>query len=344
MNEYLLWLAKETKSVWWNDSAMISDLEFALEHGAEGVTTNPVLVADAIYKDPETWNPLFKDIPADIRQQDKAEAIIKAVTCRIARMFLPIYEKTAGEQGFVCAQVDPRKAGDRDFMLDMAKRLAGWAPNVAVKLPVTAAGLDVLEECAALGITITATVSFTMPQAVEIGKRYTAGAARAVKAGIRPGRCFSVNMVGRIDDYLREVAHDSKIDISESDIIQCGTAIIKRAYAYYDRAGIKAILMPAGLRGEYQVEALAGAEMSMSINPKIQVMLPKIQKPYTEHIHEPVDPAVLNRLMGIPEFVRAFEPDGMRPEEFITYGVVQKTLSQFVENWQKIENYPLKGC
>ena len=41
----------------------------------------------------------------------------------------------------------------------MAHRFTAWAPNIAVKLPATSAGLDVLEECIAEGITITATVS-----------------------------------------------------------------------------------------------------------------------------------------------------------------------------------------
>ncbi len=341
MNEYLLWLASETRSVWWNDSAIHSELESALDHGAQGVTTNPVLIADAIYKDPGYWRPYLKHIPADSKKSDKAEAIIKAITCKIAQMFLPIYKKTNGCRGFVCAQVDPRKAADRSFMLEMAKRLADWAPNVAVKLPVTAAGLDVLEECAALGITVTATVSFTMPQAVLIGKRYQMGLERAKKTGIKPGKCFAVVMVGRTDDYIRDVAHDSKADVLESDIIQCGTAIIKRAYDYFKCNGFEAMLMPAGLRGEYQVEALSGAEMALSINPKIQMLLPKISKPYAQHINDPVDKAVIDRLRTIPEFVRAFEPDGMKPEEFISYGVVQKTLAQFVENWQKIEDYPL---
>ena len=94
MNEYLLWLSKETKSIWWNDSAINSDLESALAHGAQGVTTNPVLIAEAICKDPGYWQPYLKDIPADIKKADKAEAIIKAITCRIAEMFLPVYEKT----------------------------------------------------------------------------------------------------------------------------------------------------------------------------------------------------------------------------------------------------------
>ncbi len=342
MNDYLLWLSGETGSVWWNDSANLTELSNALAHGAQGVTTNPVLVADTIYKDAAEWKPYLKDIPSDIPKNEKAEAIIKAVTQKIAEMFLPIYRETHGSQGYVCAQVDPRKAGERSFMLEMAKRLAAWAPNIAIKLPVTAAGLDVLEDCIAAGITITATVSFTMPQAVWIGKRFIAGAVRAKKAGVHPGRCFAVVMVGRIDDYLRDVAHDSRIDeVLESDIIQSGTAIIKRAYAYYRENGIDAVLMPAGMRGEYHTEALAGAKMSMSINPKIQVLLPKIAKPYALHIDDEVDPAVVERLSGMPEFVRAYEPDGMKPEEFITYGVVQKTLAQFVENWQKIEGYPL---
>jgi len=341
MNEYLLWLANETKSVWWNDSADISELKNAIEHGAKGVTTNPVLVAEAIYSKPDEWKECLSTIPAEIPKKDKAEAIIKAVTIRVAEMFLPVYEETNGAQGYVCAQVDPRKAGDRAFMLDMAKRISSWAPNIAVKLPVTAAGLDVLEECAAEGITVTATVSFTVPQVIQIGKRYQKGIERARKSGVKPGRCFAVVMVGRIDDYLRDVIHDRKMDIPESDIIQCGTAIIKRAYKYFKENGFEAVLMPAGMRGEYHAEALAGAEMSFSINPKIQVMLPKIAKPYVEKIDEEVSEETIRRLSALDEFVRAYEPDGMKPEEFITYGVTQKTLAQFTENWLMIEKYPL---
>ena len=41
----------------------------------------------------------------------------------------------------------------------------------------------------------------------------------------------------------------------------------------------------------------------------------------------------------IPEFFRAYEPDGLKPEEFITYGVTQKTLSQFSSaGWAMIDS------
>ena len=72
-----------------------------------------------------------------------------------------------------------------------------------------------------------------------------------------------------------------------------------------------------------------------------------------EQIHEPVAADVIARLMTIPEFVRAYEPDGMKPADFITYGVVQagrhaddrtqKTLSQFVEaGWLPLEAYSVR--
>ncbi len=40
----------------------------------------------------------------------------------------------------------------------------------------------------------------------------------------------------------------------------------------------------------------------------------------------------------MPEFVKAYEPDGMTPQDFISYGVTQRTLCQFVESgWKLLE-------
>ena len=54
----------------------------------------------------------------------------------------------------------------------------------------------------------------------------------------------------------------------------------------------------------------------------------------------PVDPAVIERLMTMPEFVKAYEPDGMKPEEFITFGSTNRTLDQFVnDGWNPLASY-----
>ncbi len=55
-------------------------------------------------------------------------------------------------------------------MLDQARHFATLAPNVQVKFPVTAAGLRAIEQATYEGISINATVSFTLPQALAVGE------------------------------------------------------------------------------------------------------------------------------------------------------------------------------
>ena len=222
----------------------------------------------------------------------------------------------------------------------MAQRFTRWAPNIAVKLPGTAAGLDVLEECVATGITVTATVSFTVPQVVAVAERHRKGIARARANGIEPGKCFAVIMIGRLDDFLREVAHDNQSPASESDIRQAGIAVSKRAYAIYKERGYEAVLLVAALRGDYHLTELAGADLVMSIAPAFQEVFVTRDFAREPRIDIPVAPDVIERLSTMPEFVRAYEPDGMTPAEFVGFGPTQRTLSQFCEvGWKLMENY-----
>lgn len=341
-NNYLKWLSENSATAWWHDSADPDELKTSMGNGAVGVTTNPLLIKQSLFSRPEIWEPVIADVPRDLKGADKAEAILQRITSYIAAMMLPVYERTQGRQGYVCAQVNPKIPSNAEAMLITAKRLNRWASNIAVKLPVTAAGLDALEECAALGITVTATASFTVPQAMAIADRYKKGLARARKAGVKTGKCFAVLMVGRLDDYLRDVAMDRRAPVEESDIIQAGTAVAKRTYSLFEEMKSEAVIMPAGMRGAYHAVDLSGAGMVFSIHPKIQKLIADVKEPWVECIEIPVDPAVIKRLQTIPEFVRAYEPDGIVPVDFITYGATQKTLSQFVEaGWLPVEEYLL---
>jgi transaldolase len=207
-----------------------------------------------------------------------------------------------------------------------------------VKLPATAAGLDVLEDCVADGINVTSTVSFTVPQVLAIAERHRKGTERAKASGVKPGKCFSVIMIGRLDDYLREVANDNGAEVSEADIRQSGLAVTKRAYQLYKERGYEAVLLVAALRGPYHLTELAGADVVMSIHPSSQDAFINQDYPREERIGVPVDREVIDRLSTMPEFVRAYEPDGMDPKEFVTFGATQRTLSQFCEmGWKLME-------
>lgn len=335
---YLRWLVRETPTTWWHDSADPTELDFALTHAASGVTTNPVLAAQSLSASQSFWRPLIGTLEGGLSAAARAERLMRTVVCYAAHKLEPAYDRTAGRQGYACAQVNPNLASNADAMLAIARRSHAWARNIAVKLPVTAAGLDTLEECAAEGITITATVSFTVPQVLAVAERYRRGLARARAAGHTLGQCFAVIMIGRLDDYLRDVAQDRRADVSEADIRQAGLAVTKRAYALFKERGYEAVLLVAALRGTYHMLGLAGAELIMSIHPDHQATLLAPGVPREGGIAVPVASEVIRRLEALPDFVRAYEPDGMSPEDFLAYGLTQRTLTQFAERgWRGLE-------
>ena len=336
---YLKWLS-QTDGYWWTDTAEYNTLDEAIENGATGVTTNPILIKKSLYANPQFWRP-YLDSAVGLQGDEKAEEILRCITVEIAKKFQPIFENTNGIQGFVCAQVNPKKQGDSGSMIEMGRRLAAWAPNIAVKLPATAAGLRAIEELGAEGITTVGTVSFTAAQAVAIAAAQQRGIDRCRAGGKKPGMAFSVLMVGRLDDYLRDVAQDMQADVPESDIICAGTAAIKKAYQVCKERGYEAKLMPAGMRGGYHATALAGSDMSFSLSAGILTALLK-ETEYTVHIQDAVPEDTITRLSTIPEFVRAYDVDALPEAEFIRYGASQRTLSQFIEaGWSMIAEFPL---
>ena len=341
--EYLRWVIENTRTTWWHDSADPAELALGIKRGAIGATTNPFLASVALSANKALWATEIKTVLAQSAEPEKrAEGLMRIVVTHAAEQLRPQHEKTGGATGYVCAQVNPNRAGDRETMLAMARRFTRWAPNIAVKLPATAAGLDVLEDCAAEGVTCTLTISYTVPQTIAIAERHRRGLQRAKAKGITPGKCFAVIMIGRLDDYLREVAHDRKAEVSEPDIRQAGLAVTKRAYSIYKQRGYETVLLVAALRGTHHMTELAGAELIMSIFPSIQEMLLTSDLPREERIERAIPAEVIERLSQIPDFVRAYEPDGMEPADFITYGVTQRTLSQFIESgWKLMENFRL---
>ncbi|MCD8362253.1 MAG: transaldolase family protein [Lachnospiraceae bacterium] len=337
---YLEWLNESTPTRWWHDSGNPDEIALARKRGAMGVTTNPVLTYRTFQSQPEFWQEKVDQVPQDLDFEERAEALLKLVATYAADYFRDIYDSTDGRHGLALGQLNPGRAGDAEGMLAQARRVHSWRPNVAVKLPTTRAGLEVMEQIAEEGIPICATINVSVSQGLAVAEAYEKGKKRAIEKGVKPALCLVVQQVGRLDDYIRDVAKDMKADVSESDIIMSGLAVAKRTYSIFQERGYSSVIMPAGLRGTYHLTELAGADMTFTINTRVQDMILEADPERVERINEPIDPAIIDRLMKIPEFVRAYEPDGLKPAEYITYGVVQKLLSQFMETgWAPLETY-----
>jgi len=335
--DYLRWVIKNTKTAWWHDSARPNEITTAIKRGAVGATTNPFLANQALARHKTLWAAEIDEVYAQaLEGDDRAEALMRIAITHAAKQFLPEYQRSNKVAGYVCAQVNPGFPGDREIMLAMARRLTLWAPNIAVKLPATAAGLDVLEDCIAEGMTCMLTVSYTVAQVIAIAETHRRGIQRAKAKSIEPGKCFAVIMIGRLDDYLRAVVHDTKANVSESDIRQAGLAVTKRAYAISEERGYETVLIVAALRGTHHMTELAGADLTMSIAVPYQDMLISPDIPCEPRFDVPIAKDVIDRLSQVPEFVKAYDPEGMQVNDFITYGVTQQTITQFLESGWKL--------
>jgi transaldolase len=143
-------------------------------------------------------------------------------------------------------------------------------------------------------------------------------------------------MIGRLDDYLLDSTSGS--DPDATTVKYAGIATVKQAYSLFQQRGYEALLLVAALRGSYHVEHLTGGKLVLSIHPRYQSILLNDNIPrVADRIREPVDQWILERLLRVKEFRRAYEADGLKPEEFVSYGATQRTLAQFIqEGWLKL--------
>lgn len=344
MKNYLEWLAQDTPTKWWHDSAIPAEIDAAIAIGALGVTTNPVLTYKSLQAVPDFWKPQVDRIPADLTPESRAEELLRIVARHAASRFEDVYQRTEGRHGYALGQVDPSICSSSEKMLAQALRYASWGENIAVKLPTVKAALPVIEELAARGIAVCTTLNFSVSQALAAGEAYEQGVSRARAAGVTVRPCFAVQQGGRLDEYLLETAEDNGIEARREDIANAGNAVCKKSYRLFKERGISAKIMPAGLRGVHHLAAMAGADVVFSLQARVQRLAIEADLERVERIDEEIPPKVLERLRRIPEFVRAYDEDGLAPEEFISFGVTQKTLSQFLwTGWAPLETYGWAG-
>ena len=337
---YLQWLVTETQTKFWHDSAIPSEIDEAMKNGALGVTTNPVLTYKALQADPAYWQEAVDRIPGDLAPEERAEELLRIVATDAAKKFETIYRKTGGAHGYALGQLNPSICCDTDLMIAQGLRYASWAENISVKTPSIMSALPLIEELSSRGIAVCTTLNFSVSQAMAVSEAYCKGRAKAEKAGIAPKPLFLVQQGGRLDEYLLECARDNRIDIDPSDIANAGNIICRKVYSLVRQRNIPAVVMPAGLRRIEHLTSMAGADMTFSLQPRVQKMVIEADPKRVCHIDDEIDPAITKRLKRIPEFVRAYEEGGLKPEEFITFGVTQKTASQFLwTGWVPLETY-----
>jgi transaldolase len=315
-----------------------------------GVTTNPPLSLQAIQDDPPYWEKVTKEIIAENPGIDTETLFWKLylkVVKRGSDMYLPLFEKTGYREGYLSGQVDPRSVFDKDAMIEQALEIASINPNVMIKVPGSKQGYDVIEFLTAKGISTNNTLTFILPQLVDCAKSVKRGleTAKKNKVDLSKWRSIITHMESRYGDLggLRDFAAEKGIELSDMDVRWAELAIFKKAYKYLLDNKMPSKMLSCSLRVGPVVDGVtriphleekAGANVVVTCPPIFidQVInLPEQDKIVyiKDRILEDIPKDVLDKLMRVPYFERAYAADGYSRDEYNTHPALQRTAEQF---------------
>ncbi len=325
-----------TPTEFWNDSCAICELEPAIENGATGATTNPVIVANVLKKEMHLWSDRIKQLIREMplaTEDDIAWKVNEEMAVKGAKLFEDTFKKTNGKKGRISIQTNAKYYRDADAMWKQAVHFNTLAPNMQVKMPVTAAGVKAVEESTYQGVSVNATVSFSVPQVLAVAEAVERGLKRREAEGKDTSTMSPVctMMVGRLDDFLKRVWAREGVPCDPGIIEWAGVACFKNAYQIYQKKGYRTRLLAAAYRNILQWSEVVGGDVVLTITTEWQNIINKSGIDPTPRMDIPVEPKILDALKkNFPDFVKAYEPDGMKPEDFVNFGSTTHTLSQFL--------------
>ena len=331
----LLQTVSTTPTDYWNDSCSVQELTYAISHGAVGATTNPNIVLNVLKQEMHLWEDRIRAIIAENTtwtEEQVAWKLIEEMAVHGAGLLKPVFDKHNGVKGRLSIQTNPMFYRNCEAIVAQARHFATLAPNMQVKMPVTAAGVEAIEESTYHGVNVNATVSFTVPQAVAVAEAVERGLQRRAAEGkdVSDMHPVCTIMIGRTDDWVKMAAKRDKIDIDPDYLNWAGIAVFKNAYRIWGERGYRTRLLAAAYRHLGHWSELIGGDIVLTIPYEWQVKINASDIPVIERMQNPVDPAIVEALCAIPDFRRAYEPDGMSVREFDSYGATVRTLRAFI--------------
>jgi transaldolase len=195
------------------DTANIDHIRQGVKLGVvSGVTTNPTLVAKEGHKD---YKAVVKEICSIVPGPVSAEVLVEGVPA----------------------------------MLEQAKDIAAWAPNVVIKIPATAEGLEVTSALAKENIKVNMTLCFSLNQAL---------------LGALVGATYISPFVGRLDD----IGHD-------------GMALVKDIVDTLKKYNLTTEVLAASIRHPLHCVEAAKAGAHIATVP-YQVLMQMTKHPLTD--------------------------------------------------------------
>lgn len=328
-------LHAQTPTRMWINNVTRSQARAAIEAGATGCTQNPSYVWKMMQSEEERPYVMEKLDRILQNEPDDNKALLKLqreLIAGIAEIFMEVYERSHGYDGYVSIQADPFNE-TAQAIEEYAHFNTVPSPNMVAKIPLVEGGLQAIPKLIAAGITVNCTEIMAARQALDAARIY-----HDVSSGMKnPPQLFFSVISGIFDEYLAGYIKDNGIDISPDTIWQAGIALAKKIYWMVKQNGYKCRFVGGGARGLHHFTEMVGADCAVTINwGGCADKLLELDPPVVQRFFMPTPYSVENELLEkVDEFRRAYLLNAISPEEYESYGPVVLFRNSFESAWKK---------
>lgn len=221
-----------------------------------GLTSNPAIFHQALGKDAAYAPAIASARSNESNPEIRFETIVLPDIQAACDLFLPLWQKTRGEQGYVSFEVSPTLAHDAAGTTAAAIRL--WKtinrPNAMIKIPATQAGCAAIAEVIAQGINVNVTLIFSLEQLDAVQAAHEAGLRRWVAHCQQQGTPERIGEVASVASFFVSRT-DNTLDSKLPESLQGKTAIALCKTAYQEwqalQAGAQADLRSLGAKPQW---------------------------------------------------------------------------------------------
>jgi transaldolase len=316
------------QSIWLDyiDRRMLfnGDLERRIREDAlTGMTSNPTIFEKALAEG-EAYDTTLAGAEAGLTPWELFELVETEDVRRACDLFMPVYEATAGQDGYVSIEVSPGVAEDPEATVAEGKRL--WAavdrPNVMIKVPGTESGATAVRELLTAGVNVNITLLFSIEAHRRVIEAYLDALDARAAAGQPVDRVASVAsfFVSRVDSEV-----DKRLDTILKQLPED-----RQAYV----AGLKGKAAIANAKLAYRLfQQLFSGERWAALQAKGA----RVQRPLwaSTSTKNPAyrDVLYVEQLVG-PDTVNTLPPATL--EAFRDHGEVARTVDANVEDAERV--------
>lgn len=204
-----------------------------VERGVRGITSNPTIFQKAIAGSDE-YDAQFGSLARGGTTVDDAYWSMVTDDIEAAlRILRPVYDDSAGVDGYVSVEVAPDLAHDRDGTVAAARALHARIdqPNLYVKVPATAAGVEAVRTLVGEGHSINVTLIFGLDRYADVMEAYIAG-LEAYDGDLSTVSSVASFFVSRVDTEV-----DQRLEAigTPEALALRGTAAVANAQVAYGR-------------------------------------------------------------------------------------------------------------